>query len=292
MMVRDPIVSGQFYPGRRDACLKQIEECMPGDLDAEALPKALFGGIVPHAGWTFSGPTAARVFASLAERRSPKVVVLFGADHARATRSGAVFGEGRWSSPLGDVDVDDRLAERITSMTQVVENDPHAHGREHSIEVQIPFVKHLWQEASILPIIVTSGPRAIEVGQAVARAIEAYKTDAVVIGSTDLTHYGANYGFTPRGIGPEALAWAKDVNDRRLIDRILDFDAQGVIEDAAANHSACGAGAIAATIAACRQLGATQAAVLEHTTSHEISRRMFDESATIAVGYAGIVFGQ
>ncbi len=291
MMVRDPIVSGQFYPGDRQSCLEHVRQCMPGDADVEALPETLHGGIVPHAGWTFSGPTAARVFAALAARRTPATVVLFGSDHARAARAGAMFSAGQWSSPLGNVDVDERLAERIASMTNTVIDDPHAHAREHSIEVQLPFVQRVWPDAKILPIIVSPTKQAVDVGQAVARAIDAYKADTVVVGSTDLTHYGPNYGFTPQGVGPEALAWAKDVNDRRLIDLILEMDAQAVIPDAAANRSACGAGAIAATMAACQQLGATQALLLEHTTSYEVGRRMFDEAATMAVGYAAIVFG-
>ena len=90
MMVRDPIVSGQFYPGGRNACLRDLQKCMPTDLDIDALPSALAGGIVPHAGWTFSGPTAARVIAALAAQRTPATVVVFGSDHARAARAGAM----------------------------------------------------------------------------------------------------------------------------------------------------------------------------------------------------------
>ena len=291
MMVRDPIVSGQFYPERRTACLEHVEQCMPTDLAADALPDSLSGGIAPHAGWTYSGPTAGRVFAALAARRTPSTVVLFGADHARATRSSAMFAAGQWASPMGQVDVDERLADRIASMTQIVDADPHAHDREHSIEVQIPFVQHVWPDAKILPIIVTPGPQAVEVGRAVARAIDAYKTDAVVLGSTDLTHYGSNYGFAPQGTGPDALGWAKDVNDRRLIDLILEMKPEAIVPEVAANHNACGAGAIAATLAACQQLGATQAVLLEHTTSYEVARRFANESASMSVGYAGIVFG-
>jgi AmmeMemoRadiSam system protein B len=292
MMVRDPIVSGQFYPDGRAQCLAQIRKCVPSDVDASSLPPRLFGGIVPHAGWSYSGPTAGRVFAALATRRTPATVVLFGADHARATRTAVMFGTGRWTSPLGEVAIDDRLAERIMGMTNLITDDPYAHDREHSIEVQIPFLQHVWPEARILPIIVAPTPQAVEVGKAVGRTIEAHKTDALVVGSTDLTHYGANYGFMPRGIGSDALKWAKDVNDRRLIDVVLKLDADGVIPQAATDRSACGAGAVASAIAACRQLGADQAVLLEHTTSYEVAGRTFYESPAMAVGYAGIVFGR
>ncbi len=289
MTVRRPIVSGQFYPSGRGACLDQIRQCIPEDVSTGELPSALFGGIVPHAGWTFSGPTAARVFAAIAARKTPKTVVLFGADHARASRAAAVYPGGAWSSPLGDVEVDEPLAERVGASSPIVVEDALAHGREHSIEVQIPFVQHFWPEAKILPIIVAPGKDAPEVGRVVAQALA--DGEAVLLGSTDLTHYGPNYGFTPQGIGQEALDWAKNVNDKKLIDTILERKAEEIVPEAAASRSACGAGAIAATVAGCNQLGANQAVLLEHTTSYEVARRFMDESATMAVGYAGIVFG-
>lgn len=291
MMVRDPIVSGQFYPDGREACIRDVKRYTSAEVNIESLPSRLLGGIVPHAGWTYSGPTAGRVFAVLATRRTPATVVLFGADHGRVARPAVMFGSGRWAGPLGEMVVDDRLAERVVSMTQLITDDPFAHEQEHSIEVQIPFIQQTWPETKILPIIVAPTAQSVDVGKAVGRAIDTYKLDVVVMGSSDLTHYGANYGFTPRGIGEGALKWAKDVNDRHLIDRVLALDAEGVIPLSATEHSACGAGAIAATIAACRQMGASQAMLLEHTTSHEVGRRAFGDSATMAVGYAGIVLG-
>ncbi len=293
MMVREPVVSGpsSFYPDDPDACLEQVRGYMPADLDVEALPARPVGGLVPHAGWAYSGSTAARVFAALAARTTPSTVVLFGTDHWGTARPGAMFGTGRWVSPLGDAEIDERLAERIAATGQLVNDDPHAHNREHSIEVQIPFVKHVWPEAKILPISVAADDRTVEIGRAVGRTIEAYKTDVMVIGSTDLTHYGQRYGFAPKGVGPGALAWAKDVNDRRLIDLILAMKVDAILPEVAAHHSACGGGPIAATLAACQALGATQAVLLEHTTSYEVASRAGGESADMSVGYAGIVIG-
>jgi MEMO1 family protein len=291
MMLREPIVSGQFYPGSREQCLTELRRCMPDRIDATTLPERIVGGIVPHAGWTYSGSTAARVLAAIAARRTPATVVLLGADHSGATRTAALFASGRWASPVGEVDVDQRLAEWLGSLTSLITNDPHAHDREHSIEVQIPFVRHLWPDAKIVPIIVASTSKAVQVGNAIGRAIETYAADAVVVGSSDLTHYGPTYGFAPKGIGPDALAWAKEVNDRRLIDLILAMDAEAVVPRAAADRSACGAGAIAATVAACRHLGAARGTLLEHTTSYDVARRSSREAATLAVGYVAVVFG-
>jgi AmmeMemoRadiSam system protein B len=108
-----------------------------------------------------------------------------------------------------------------------------------------------------------------------------------VIGSTDLTHYGPAFSFTPQGTGAQGMTWAKEVNDRRMIQRMLALDAASILPEAASHQNACGAGAVAATLAAARCLGADRAALLEHTTSREVTG---DASAQDAVGYAGIVF--
>ena len=127
-------------------------------------------------------------------------------------------------------------------------------------------------------------------GQAVGRTCQTYGVKAVFIGSTDLTHYGPSYGFTPEGVGPAGLSWAKQVNDRRMIDLILALGEGDVVKEAAANHSACGAGAIAATMAAVRAFGATRATLIEHTTSYEVLSELYNEPMRDAVGYAAIVF--
>ena len=112
----------------------------------------------------------------------------------------------------------------------------------------------------------------------------------VVLGSTDLTHYGPRYGFTPMGAGKSALQWAKDVNDRKFIDLTLKLDARGLLADAAESCNSCGAGAVAATIAAAKELGKTEGKLLAHTTSNEVMQQKMGTSSQDSVGYAAIVF--
>jgi AmmeMemoRadiSam system protein B len=201
-----------------------------------------------------------------------------------------VFGEGAWQTPLGTVEIDERLADRICSQTNLVQVDAYAHENEHSIEVQIPFIQHLFSQARIVPIVVPPLGNAHEVGQAVARTVQTYEADVLFVGSTDLTHYGPRYQFTPKGIGPDSLRWSKDENDRRLIDLIVAMRADQIVSEVQTHQNACGAGAIAATVAACGQIGASQAVVLEHTTSAEVLGEQFGPMGD-SVGYAGIVFG-
>ena len=285
MIVRQPVLAGTFYAAAEMRCRDELRDCVAQSPDL--LAGVMVGGLVPHAGWRYSGKVAGRVFNALAGSRTPGTVVIFGAVHAVRGRQAALFSSGCWETPIGPVEVDARLAERVLGHTNLILDDAYAHEQEHSIEVQVPFIRHLLPGAKILPIMVPPMPNAAEVGESVARTIQTYRSDAVVIGSTDLTHYGPSFGFTPQGIGPQGLHWAKGVNDRRMIQRILALDAASIVPEAAGHRNACGPGAVAATVAAARMLGADRAVLLEHTNSREVTG---DESAQDAVGYAGIVF--
>lgn len=285
MLIRQPVRAGTFYAAAEAQCLADLRDCAPAD--PQSVQGVPIGGIVPHAGWRFSGKVTGQVFSTLTSCRAPKTVIIFGAVHAARGRQAAMFASGTWETPIGPVKVDTRLAERILGHTNLIVDDPYAHEEEHSIEVQVPFIRHLLPDAMILPIMVSPNAQAPEVGESVARTIQTYRADAVVIGSTDLTHYGPAYGFTPEGVGAKGLTWAKEINDRRMIHRILALDPAAILSEAQRHRNACGAGAIAATMAAARQLGADSAALLQHTTSRDVSG---DPSATDAVGYAGILF--
>lgn len=290
MIIREPIVAGHFYAASAERCRSDLDSMLARVAGDAYSGDPLVGGLVPHAGWACSGATAARVFHALSLRRSPKVLILFGGVHRYRGKEAAMFGSGRWETPLGPVEVDDRLAERILGHTNLIVDDPYAHEDEHSLEVQFPFIKKLFPEIKVIPIMVPINKFAAEVGQAVARTLNAYDYDALIVGTTDLTHYGPHYGFTPQGVGIRANAWAKEVNDRRFIDRVCRMQSTEVVAEAAAHRNACNAGAVAATIAAVTDLGATEGVLLEHTTSAEVLGGKAGAEMADSVGYAGIVF--
>jgi AmmeMemoRadiSam system protein B len=290
-MVREPVVAGAFYPASPEDCRENLRQMVPHHVDSSVLPDTICGGIAPHAGWMYSGRVCATVFAAVAAKVQPATFVLFGAPHRRVGRHAALFAEGAWETPLGLVPIDARLAERVLGGTSLIEDDPYPHEAEHSIEVQVPFIQYLFPRAKILPILVEPSGRAAEVGQAVARTVQTGGANVVYIGSTDLTHYGPSYGYLPEGAGPQGLAWAKDVNDRRIIELMQQLRAEDVVREAAEHHNACGAGAIAATLAACRAAGARKGVLLSHVSSHEIARSLRHDAGQDAVGYAGMVFG-
>lgn len=291
MMIREPVVAGQFYAGQVDRCRAELKQLF-GEVAPFDAPvgRRLMGGLVPHAGWMCSGAVAAQVFQALASSRTPEVIVLFGGVHRHRGREAALFGSGRWETPLGPIEVDSRLAERILGHTNLIVDDPYAHEEEHSLEVQMPFVKHLFPQAKIVPLMVPVVKTAHEVGEAVGRTLTAYGYDALIVGTTDLTHYGPHYGFVPQGIGAKGNTWAKEVNDRRFIDLVCKLKTGQVVTEATERKNACSSGAAAATLAAVNALGATEGILLQHTTSSEVLGACSGEGMADSVGYAGIVF--
>ncbi len=290
MQTRKPIVAGQFYPAQRDACVDEIKECLEAGTPSESLPEKIVAGIVPHAGWVFSGSLAAMVFSAIKQQHDEiHTFVIFGAAHGYFGPEPTVDNSNFWQTPLGNVVVDTDLAEWLVNNKLAV-SDSLVHKGEHSIEVQIPFVQHLFQDAEILPIIVPPSKQAISLGEAFGEIMAPAGKNIVCIGSTDLTHYGPRYGFTPMGRGPDALKWASDVNDKEFVDLALKIEPQRMLESAAGNYNACGAGAAAAAVAAAKRLGRTKGVLLKHTNSSEVMLRKMGTTSTDSVGYAAIVF--
>ncbi len=291
MQTRKPIVAGQFYPAQHDSCIAEIKECLDAGALSESMPETIVAGIVPHAGWTFSGSLAAMVFSAIKQQHGKvHTFVIFGAAHSYFGDLPAVHEAGTWQTPLGEVVIDEELAEAVLATGAAV-SDPRAHGAEHSIEVQVPFIQHLFAGAKILPILVPPRERAVALGASIGEIItQEARKKIVCIGSTDLTHYGPRYGFTPMGVGKEALQWADSVNDRKFIDLALKLDPADMLASAAENGSACGAGAAAAAVAAAKTLGRTEGLLLAHTSSNEVMLRKMGTTSQDSVGYAAIVF--
>ncbi len=290
MQTRKSLVAGQFYPDGQQSCIQEIEECLQARTVSKTLPEEIIAGIVPHAGWTFSGSLAALVFAAIKQQnQTPDTFVIFGAAHSYFGPAPAVCEELYWETPLGRVRVDRKLAETLVE-EKVVVDDSTVHRGEHSIEVQVPFVQHLFADAEILPIIVPPSGQAVVLGEAVGDIVTSSHKRIISIGSTDLTHYGPRYGFTPMGTGPEALDWADRVNDQQFIDLALRLDAQGMLASAAEKCNACGAGAAAAAVAVAKKTGRTKGVLLAHTNSNEVMLRKMGATSPDSVGYAAIVF--
>lgn len=264
-LVRKPAVAGQFYAGTLTELTAQIEECFLGPLGPGTLPECnmhgpreIVGLICPHAGYVFSGPTACHAYEALADDGCPDVVVIIGLNHGRGGFSSAVQTEGAWQTPLGLVPVEREIAAAIAARLPDFATDPRAMIGEHSLEVQLPFLQYIYEEALVfVPVMMADQgfPAARAVGQAVAAALEGL--DAVVIASTDMTHY-------------QSPATARQ-QDALLIRRIEALDPEGLLAERDRRRiSMCGAGPVAAMLVAAEALGATNVESLAYSTSGDV----------------------
>jgi len=287
---RQPIASGTFYPDNPERCRREAGVLLEsGKIDTR--PEGdIRGGLVPHAGWVFSGRLAAMTLKTLCEPIPPATVVFFGADHSGCVQRAEVYDRGAWATPLGAAQIDTRAAEALLTCGAPFRSNPGAHGREHSIEVQIPLLQTLCPGAKILPIAVPPTDLAVEIGRALICALAEIDYRWVIAGSTDLTHHGGPRFGSPGGAGQAGLDYSVS-NDRKILDLIEAMDADQIVPHARARRNACGAGAIAATVAACGELGASVGHTLGYANSQEIMRKIApNQNDDTTVGYASVVF--
>lgn len=273
-----PVVAGKFYPGGRDDLIDQIEGCYTHKFGPGQLPEVSVeelstpvGLISPHAGYPYSGPVAAHAFRWLAELGKPTVVVIIGTNHSGVGSAASLVAEGRWATPLGEVKFEASLAREILESSEQLEEDPASFGREHSIEVQLPFLQHLWgSEFSIVPICLKN--QSEEVAGDVGSALEKNLPEgALIISSTDFTHYE-----------PQEVAEEKD---ERAIEAIMDLEVEGFYETVREHKiSICGYGSIGVLLnfALKKDLTPTK---LKYATSGEVAGYGRE-----VVGYSAIGF--
>jgi len=271
-----------FYAGSSQSLRAQIEKCFTHDLGPGKLPtiikkgpRSLVGLVSPHAGYMYSGPIAAHAYYDLATDGKPDVLVIFGPNHTGRGSGLSLMDEGIWRTPLGDVEIDAELAKQILRGSRIIDVDDVAHSYEHSVEVQLPFLQFLYgSDFKFVPIcfLMQDLESSREVGRAVGEAIS--KKNAVIIASTDMTHYE-----------PQKMA---ERNDKMAIDSALKMDEvryYSIVESY--NISTCGYGPTVALITAAKMLGAKNARLLCYRTSGDVTG---DYSAV--VGYASLAFSK
>ncbi len=277
MQVRTPAVAGMFYPKEKEELKTVIHDCFlhqfgPGKIPPTASDEKIFGVISPHAGYMYSGPVATNSFYSISSQK-PELVIITGPNHWGLGCNVAVMKEGVWKTPLGEVEVDTECAIEINKISKDIELDFFSHTRDHSLEVQLPMLQQVYSHKfKILPIILINQDyhTAKKVGSAIAKIAKMKKT--MIIGSSDFTHYEEN-NFAHK-------------QDSALIEPILDLDLDRFYRILQENQvSACGYGAIASTMVACKELGAKGGRLLKYATSGDVTG---DKSSV--VGYASIVF--
>jgi AmmeMemoRadiSam system protein B len=270
-----------WYPFDGKDCGREIESYLE-EWKLSQIPSGKgLGGIVPHAGWYFSGRLTARVFHSLKSRTKIEVIVLYGGHLATGDHPRMVT-EETCETPLGDIEVDVGFVKELMGRMDIKKESPTS--GDNTIEIQLAMVKYFFPEAKLVAVRSPLSLEAELLGKEVAEIAKEKSISILAIGSTDLTHYGPNYGFLMKGTGPASVEWVKRENDKGFIDRALRMDAEGLLKHALENNSACSAGAALSAMATCKALGAEKGVLLDYYTSYDI---MPDESF---VGYAGILY--
>ncbi len=286
--VRAPAVAGRFYPADEMQCRAAAQSYLRSD---QAASGKWVGAVVPHAGWVCSGAIAGEAVACLSREAKPDVVVIFGAVHTPLPiQAAALDPHQKWSVPTGVSIIPGELESKLIERGQLFTTDERFHRYEHAVEVELPLVQLAFPNAQILPIEVPANEIAEQIGTQTARQIQSAGLNAVFLASSDLTHYGPDYRFTPAGVGPQALQWAKE-NDQRLLRLITDFKPDKIVPETQSRMNACGGGAIAAMLSACREFGATRGQVLRHANSCETLAKIAPQPPINAVGYAGVIIG-
>ncbi|HEV3218479.1 MAG TPA: AmmeMemoRadiSam system protein B [Candidatus Acidoferrales bacterium] len=272
-MIRQPAVAGRFYP----ADARELENSIRGFVSAANVEAAVekttaIACLVPHAGYIYSGGVAGAVFARLA---IPRRVIILGPRHRPPGAELAIQSEGSWQTPLGQAPIDAELTRALVAACPALKDDEVAHRREHSIEVEVPFLQVFAGNFSFVPIAIgtLNFEKLVALGDALAEVISAAGGErALLIASSDLNHHE-----------PEDVTRAKD---RFAIDQMLALDPRGLYDAVRREGiTMCGVGPAVAALTAARKLGATRAELVRYTTSADA----FGESESV-VGYAGMIF--
>ncbi len=252
-MIRQPAVAGQFYPGTEQALRRELQHVIPEN----SLKQRVIGVISPHAGYIYSGSTAGKLLAGIA---IPRTVIILGPNHHGNGSLAALSPEDGWQTPLGTVPIEKRLARLIQQQVPAVQEDAAAHLREHSLEVQVPFLQFLRPDVAIVPLCLAFGDYAgcEIVGNGIAAAIKEFDEPVLILASSDMTHY-------------ESAEHAKQ-KDSQALERALALDPQGLVQVCRSNRiTMCGVIPAAVMLVAAKALGATSAELVGYTTSGEVS---------------------
>ncbi|HEV8539321.1 MAG TPA: AmmeMemoRadiSam system protein B [Bacteroidota bacterium] len=254
--IRPPAVAGLFYPAQREVLsqnIKQLLAAAPTDIPGGALVAL----VSPHAGYQYSGPTAACAFSLLQSRRFD-VVVIVSPSHREYFDGISIYDGKAYRTPLGDVMIDEELRARLLLDDTIIESSQLGHGEEHAVEVQLPFLQSIMGEVSMVPIVMGDQRReyCLHLGEKLAAVLKGRK--ALLIASTDLSHYH-----------PHEIARNLD---RIFIDDVAAFDCEGLMRNLELERTeACGGGPTVAVLLASRSLGADSVQVLHHCNSGDVT---------------------
>lgn len=279
-MTRLPVVAGSFYEGVKPKLQESLRNCFLGPLGPGALPegepgksRSVKAAITPHAGYMYSGQPAAHTYLNLFRDGKPDHIVILGPNHTGMGARLAVCNDD-WETPLGTARFDGVLGSAIVEENEFASNDCIAHNREHSIEVQVPFLQFTFgSDISFVPICLTDQSWRVceSIGKTLSKLAD--EMDILVVASSDFTHFES--------------AMSAQLKDNQAMEYLEFLDAKGFLEFVQGHRiSICGAGPIAAAVVFAKERGATQFNLLKYTNSGDITG---DTSSVVAYAAATLV---
>jgi AmmeMemoRadiSam system protein B len=265
-MIREPAVAGYFYPGEKKPLERQLSEFLP-----EREKRRAIGILVPHAGYIYSGPVAGEVFASV---DLPQRYMILCPNHTGLGSDFDLYPEGEWETPLGRARIDTALGEELLKRFPSAVKDGRAHVREHSLEVQLPFLQYLKKDIAFLALCVRHPgfDKLEDLGHAMAAVVRDVDPGILIVASSDMTHYES--GDVAGRQDRLAIEQMEKVNARGLYDTIRKYDI-----------SMCGYLPATAMLAAASDLGAAEGKLVKYANSGDVTGD-YDQ----VVGYAGMMF--
>lgn len=281
-MLRKPAVAGMFYPDDSEELVKTIEDCFLHSFGPGKIPDIeSFEGndypvnvMVPHAGFQYSGTIAAHSYCELAKNGFPEVFIIIGPNHTSLGSEVSVFNKGEWITPLGNIQIDEEFADTLISFSDFASADFAAHMREHSIEVQLPFLQYFSNDFKIVPVVLGSQTisAANDLAAAILKAGEKLDKSYCVIASSDLSHF--NTQERANKVDGFVLEDIENMDEFKLLEEIIQY-----------NITMCGYGPVMTTMILSKMCGKNTSEILAYKTSGDISGDL-----SSVVGYASGIF--
>jgi AmmeMemoRadiSam system protein B len=265
-MIRKAAFAYDWYPGDPKVLRTTIRSYLG---EGKGTEKAL-GVVSPHAGYVYSGHVAGAVYSRI---RIPDVVVVLSVNHRGVGERAAIMCSGAWEMPMGKVLIQEELARVITGNSTLLMDDTTAHTREHSLELQLPFLQYLNPGFELVPIALQhlSFDECEEMGNSLAAGIRSFNREVMIVASNDMSHFESQE--------------TAERKDQLAISKILELDPGGLYTTVKRHKiSMCGVVPATVMLCACKKLGAGEARLVRYATSGDVSK---DFSSV--VGYAGIV---
>jgi AmmeMemoRadiSam system protein B len=276
LVIRKSSHAGSWYPKNKEALMKDLESSfyddkfgpgkLPESLNMET--RTIIGAISPHAGYAFSGRCAAFSYLNLFKEKIPDTVIVLGTDHV-GYGGIALLGDGAWETPLGNLEIDTELSQKILETSDVIVDDSSAFTgfmeQEHNIEIQLPFIKYCAKDKEVKIVTIKIGGRGEysifeTIADDIATSIKALNKDIVIVASSDMSHKNVS--------NTEQLDQFKKI-DHDVIDAFVEFNPKKTLL-AASKTTVCGAQTITTLILICKNLNCTKGKLLKYYTSTDV----------------------